>query len=172
MAIPHAMIRRMTSGVCGTLDSLTEREGRNFYRENFVAKTSKAYKIAFSVAAALCFAVGLPLWLILNSEAAFLFLALGGILALLLPTFLTYRCEIDRVYIRESYFIIFVKVQREIKWRRVRYKDIRVGKSKTLVLYDGRGRRLISFDSSVVGFGHIVRMAKRNWITSYRKRKR
>ena len=38
-------------------------------------------------------------------------------------------------------------------------------------LYDVNGKRLMSFDSATVGFGRIVKMAKRSAIRDYNKKR-
>jgi hypothetical protein len=148
------------------------REGTVPHRGSFVVKISKKYKLALSIAFLSCLAVGLPLWLVLRAEAAIVFLTLGAMAAVILPTLLTYRCEVGRATLCESYYVLIVRIERKISWRRVRYRRKKIGNTTSLILYDESARRLISFDDSMDGFDLVDRAARRSWILPYRMRQR
>ena len=41
--------------------------------------------------------------------------------------------------------------------------------NKSIKLYDSNRKKLLSFDATIVGFGRIVKMAKRSSIKDYNK---
>lgn len=83
---------------------------------------------------------------------------------LLLPTLFSYKCYIDRVSMKEEYFILCFKVKKEVYWKDVSYKLTErddVGNAISIKLFNSDRKKLISFDKAIVGFDKVVRMAKR-----------
>ena len=130
----------------------------------FVARMGKAYKIALTIAAVLSLAIGIPNTFIFNEDVGIIFMVLGVATLLILPTFLSYRCVINKNIIVESYFIVFIKRKKEVLWNDVKYKKIRLGNNNSIKLYDENKKLLISFDGAVVGFRRILKLANRSAI--------
>ena len=138
--------------------------------QEFAATYGKLYKRANAVMAALGILAGIIILLLDNAEVGALFLVLGIGLALLLPTVLSYRCIVNRAFMREEYLILFFQMKKEVHWSDVKYKKVKIdGGNKYIKLYDANKKRLISFDGDIVGFERIVKMAKRNSIAQYKK---
>ena len=98
-------------------------------------------------------------------NVAMIFLALGLCILLLLPTFLFYKCLINKELMEEEYFILFFKKKKTIYWRDVKYKKVKTnGRNKSITLYDAHKKRLIAFDELIVGFERVVKLAKQSRI--------
>lgn len=84
---------------------------------------------------------------------------------LLLPTFFSYKCYIDRVSMKEEYFILCFKVKKEVFWKDIAYKFVArnkgVNEMTSISFYNSERKKLISFDKAIVGFGKIIRMSKK-----------
>ena len=135
----------------------------------FDAKNAKAFKRVFTAMAILSNAFGLLLWCFTKNEVAILFLFFGACALLLLPTMLSYKCHVSKVMLIEEYYVLFIKIRKEIPWSNVRYKKITTGNNKSIKLYDENFKKLISFDSSTVGYQRILKLAKRMDIISLSK---
>ena len=63
--------------------------------------------------------------------------ALGLCILLLLPTFLSYKCLINKELMEEEYFILFFKKKKTVYWRDVKYKKVKTnGRNKSITLYN------------------------------------
>ena len=152
------------------LDASAECEELDLPKGESIAKIGKAYKVALSIASSVSLAIGIPMTFVWKEDVGILFLVLGIVALLVLPTIISYRCIVNKIFLQEEYFVLFVKVQKKVLWDSVKYKKIRFGNNKSIKLYDANGKRLMSFDSATVGFGRIVKMAKRSSIKDYDKR--
>lgn len=135
----------------------------------FVAKNCKALKIASIIESILSTVGGILIFFFLNEEIAILFLVLGICMLLLLPTILSYRCLVNKTFMKEEYFVLFFRLKKEIHWSDVKFKKVITGRNSYIKLYDKNKKRLISFDSSTVGYNRIVKLAKRMWIIELEK---
>ena len=97
-------------------------------------------------------------------------MVLGVAALFILPTIISYRCVVNKIFLKEEYFILFIKFKREVLWDSVKYKKIIIGRNNSIKLYDANRKKLISFDGATVGFGRIVKMAKRSSINDYNKK--
>ena len=152
------------------LESLAEREELDLPNGEFVAKEGKAYKIALSIASFVSLAIGIPTTFIWHEEVGIIFLVLGIAALPVLPSIISYRCAVNKISLKEEYFILFVKIKKEVLWESVKYKKITIGRNSSIKLYDANRKKLMSFDGATVGFGRIVKMAKRSSIKDYNKK--
>ena len=70
----------------------------------------------------------------------------------------------DNIFMREEYFVLFLKHKKEILWSDVNYKKLTLGRNNSLKLYDKNKKHLISFDGATVGFDRILKLSNRMWI--------
>ena len=147
-------------------DSCAERESLDLPKGEFAAKYSKAFKIACIIASAAGIIGGALMFYLLKEDRdiALLFFTLGAGMLLLLPTLLSYKCYINKTFMREEYFVLFLKHKKEILWSDVKYKKLTLGRNNSLKLYDKNKKRLISFDGATVGFDRILKLSNRMWI--------
>ena len=132
-------------------------------RGEFTATYCKSCKKCMAVSSGI--ALGLGCSLIFFWDVAILFLVLGLCLLLLLPTFLSYKCLINKEFMKEEYFILFFKKKKIIYWSDVKYKKVKIGgRNKSITLYNANKKRLISFDELIVGFERVIKLAKRSSI--------
>ena len=156
-------------GLADCLEAFAEAEELDLPQGEFVARMGKAYKFSLSTASFASLAVGIHSAFALREDAGIIFLVLGIAALLILPTIISYRCVVNKISLKEEYFVLFVKLKKEVLWDTVKYKKITVGKNKYIKLYDANKKRLISFDSATVGFGRIVKLANRSSIKNYVK---
>ena len=139
-------------------------EEASLYTKSFVATTAKAYR--YITLAVTIVGLGMGYFLsvpVQDPAVGMIFGALGIVGLLMLPTCFTYRCHVDHRMMKESYFILFFRVKKEVLWQDVAYKRVRrdsKGKALSIRLYDKNKKKLISFDNTIAGFGPILRMAK------------
>lgn len=145
-------------------DASAEKERLNIEGDEFIAKYSRSFKIAVSFAAILSIATGILLNFLVSKEVSFIFLALGMTLISLAPSIFFYKCLLTKTLIKEEYYILFFKVCREIYWSDVAYRKITLGNNNSIKLYDQNRKKLISFDSYIIGYKRILRLAKRSFI--------
>ena len=157
-------------GLADLLESYAEREELDLPNGEFVAKESKAYKIALFIASFVSLAIGIPTTFIWHEEVGIIFLVLGIAALLVLPSIILYRCAVNKISLKEEYFILFVKIKKEVLWESVKYKKITIGRNSSIKLYDANRKKLMSFDDAIVGFSRIVKMAKRSSIKDYNKK--
>ena len=152
------------------LEASAEAEELDLPKGEFVAKMGRAYKIALSIASLVSLAIGIPSTFIWREEVGNIFLVLGIAALLILPTIISYRCVVNKIFLKEEYLILFIKIKKEVLWESVKYKKIIIGRNNSIKLYDANRKKLISFDGATVGFGRIVKMAKRSSINDYNKK--
>ena len=159
---------RISSGTWEALDSSARLEEVSLSAGSFTGYIGKAYCRSLCTAALVGTIMGVfLLFSIGDLPSGAAFAALGIISALLLPTVLSYRCQIDNMRMVSKYFILCFPVSKAISWKDVRYKQVKTTPSGHLLsirFYNERKKKLILFDSSIVGFSRIVRMAKRKGI--------
>lgn len=153
----------------GIFESCAELESLDLSSGEFVAKNCKAFKIASIIESILSTVGGILIFFFLNEEIAILFLVLGICMLLLLPTILSYRCLVNKTFMKEEYFVLFFRLKKEIHWSDVKFKKVITGRNSYIKLYDKNKKRLISFDSSTVGYNRILKLAKRMWIIELEK---
>ena len=152
---------------CATVESIDLPKGE------FVARNCKAFKKSMLIGGIVGTLVGLLLICIDAAEGpGLLFLSLGLCIDLLLPTLLSYKCTVNKVSLKEEYYILFFKRKKEILWNDVAYRKITDGPNRSIKLYDINRKRLISFDNVIVGFDRIRSISKRNAIKDIRKIKK
>ncbi len=146
------------------LNNEREIEETKLPSNNFVGTVSKGHKYSFLAVAII--GIGMGYFLSVPVQDPFVGMIFGtlGIIALLvLPTYFTYRCYVDKSTLKVEYFVLCFKRKKEVHWRDVAYKRIKkdaTGNPLSIHLYGTDKKKLISFDYSIVGFGKIVRMAK------------
>ena len=153
------------------LDASAACEELDLPNGEFVARNGKSFKKAMVVSTVLAICMGL-LILFLNREAwdiAVFVLSLGALMLMLSLTLLTYRCTVNKISLKEEYWILCFKCKKEIFWKDIKYKKLKYGKTKSITFYDANKRRLMSFDASTVGFERICKMAKRSSILEFKK---
>ena len=152
------------------LESSARGEEFDLPKGEFVVKMGKAYKIALSITSFVSLAIGIPTTFIWYEEVGIIFLVLGVAALFILPTIISYRCVVNKIFLKEEYFILFIKFKKEILWDSVKYKKIIIGRNNSIKLYDANRKKLMSFDGATVGFSRIVKMAKRSSIKDYLKK--
>ena len=153
------------------LDASAAYEELDLPNGEFVARNGKSFKKAMVVSTVLAICMGL-LILFLNREAwdvAVFVLSLGALMLILWPTFLTYRCTVNKISLKEEYWILCFKCKKEVLWKDIKYKKLKNGRTKSITFYNANKKRLMSFDSSIVGFTKIGKMAKRSSILEFKK---
>lgn len=139
-------------------------EERDLPKGRFCARCSKALRRSSVVLIVLVGTAGV-LQILAGSEPGVpaLFLGMSGLMLLMLPSVLSYRCQVDEQSLREFYLILFIPRRKEVLWRDIHSKKVRrdkLGRPLRIKLYNEKGRRLLTIDSNVVGLGPITRMTK------------
>lgn len=157
-----------TQNISKYLQSSSSAEEGSLPSGAFVAYIGKKVTVSLTLTAVLGIAMGLLLSILGQDFVAGCAFGIVGLLsALFLPTFLSYRCYVDSDVLTESYYILFFRKKREVLWRDIQFKATRTaadGSVLSLRFYNRNRKKLLSFDSSIVGFSRIVRMAKRKSI--------
>ena len=146
------------------LDNTVKLEEADLPYKNFVARMGKWYKILLSIGAAAMILLGLPMYFIWEPTVGILCFVIAGLALLILPTMISYKCYVSKTSIKEKYFILFIKIEKEILWEDIKYKKIRIGQNNSITFYNKDKKKLMSFDGALVGYNHIVKMAKRSSI--------
>ncbi len=148
------------------LNDSRKREEEALKTTPFVGKVAKGYK--YTILSVSIVGIGLGLFLMsIDTESPYVGMLFGiiGVLALLmLPCVFSYQCYVDQNTIKLKYYILFFKISKEVPWNAVKYKRVKrdsSGHALSMVLYNSDKKKLASFDNMIVGFGKIVRMAKR-----------
>ena len=150
------------------LEASARCEESELPKGEFVATYCKNYKKLMAIMSGIAIAIGGTLMFFW--DVAILFLLLGLCLLSLLPTFLSYKCLINKELMEEEYFILFFKKKKTVYWRDVKYKKVKMGgRNKSITLYDANKKRLISFDELIVGFERVIKLAKRCQINNLPK---
>lgn len=152
------------------LEVSAECEELDLPKGEFIARMGKAYKIALSIASFVSLAIGIVSTFVWREDVGIIFLVLGIAALFVLPTIISYRCVVNKTFLKEEYFVLFIKIKKKVSWDSVKYRKITIGKNNSIKLYDASGKCLMSFDNATVGFGRIVKMAKRSNIKDYNKR--
>ena len=98
-----------------------------------------------------------------DPSVGMIFGTVGMLALLLLPTYFSYKCHVDKNAIKAQYFVLCFKVRKEVLWKDVKYKAVKRdsnGDALSIRLYNINKKKLIDFDYSIVGFEKIVRMSK------------
>ena len=145
------------------LEACARCEELELPRGEFVATYCKKFKKQMAVSSGIAIVIGTPFMFFW--DAAVLFFVLGVCMLALLPTFLSYKCLINKELMAEEYFILFFKRKKIIYWSDVKYKKVKMGgRNKSITLYNANKKRLISFDELIVGFERVIKLAKRSFI--------
>ncbi len=146
------------------LNNMREGEEEKLPSNQFTLSVGRGYKVAVLATAILGMGMGYFLSVpIQEPQTGMIFGVIGLIALLLLPTYVSYRGYVDKNVLSTEYFVLFFKVKKECLWREVAYKKVKrdsKGNASSICLYTASGRRRISFDFAIVGFGRIVKMAK------------
>jgi hypothetical protein len=148
------------------LEACARCEELELPKGEFVATYCKSFKKLMAILSGIAIGIGCPLMFFW--DVAILFLFLGLSLLLLLPTFLSYRCLINKELMREEYFVLFFKRKKVIWWTDVKYKKVKISeRNKSITLYNAHQKRLISFDELIVGFERVNKLTKRIGIRKF-----
>ena len=151
------------------LELSAECEDPELFDGGFVMKVGRAFKVMFSFAAsAMLFIWGVTKICDPENDVRFLFFALGVLIALLLPSVFSYKCTVTKSSIKEEFFILFVRYRKSALWSEVKYKKIKLGRNESVTLYNADKKMLFMFDRALVGYGKILKLAKRNAIKNLR----
>ena len=157
-----------TQFLCQALEASATGEEMDLPSGQFAAYVSKSYPYALSLAAIIGISLGsVLLFLLQDTVAGTAFFSLGVVAALMLPTLFSYRCYVDSDSLKEEYFILFIKRTHQVKWSSIRYRTVRTdasGNPLSIRFYNANKKKVIAFDSSIVGFTRIMRLAKRKGI--------
>lgn len=147
------------------LNILREEEEDSLQANTFVGTIAKGYKYSLLATSVVGVGMGYFLTVLIQDHTAGPLFGLIGIVSLLmLPTCFSYRCYVDKSILKAEYYILCVRIRKEVSWKDVAYKVVRRDSNGTplsIRLYGSNKKKLISFDCTIVGFGKIVRMAKR-----------
>ena len=101
---------------------------------DFVARFGKLYRKSMVIFATVAICLGLfILWLDIEQlDISLIFLTLGGLLLLLATTFLTYRCTVNKVSLKEEYWILCFKCKKEVLWNDIKYKKLKYGRTNSI----------------------------------------
>ena len=146
------------------LDNTVRLEESDLPYKNFVARMGKWYKLLWSIGAAIMIVLGFPMYFVWESTVGILCFVMAGLVLSFLPTMISYKCYVSKNSLTEKYFLLFIKIEKEILWDEIKYKKVRVGKNNSITFYDKNKKKLVSFDGALVGYNRIVKMAKRSSI--------
>ena len=93
-------------GLADLLEDSAECEELDLPKGEFVAKMGKAYKIALSIAAFVSLAIGIPSTFVWNEDVGIIFFVLGIGALLVLPSIISYRCTVNKIFLKEEYFLL------------------------------------------------------------------
>ena len=71
-----------------------------------------------------------------HEDVGIIFLVLGIGALLVLPTIISYRCIVNKISLKEEYFVLFIKLKKEVLWDTVKYRKI------TILNYNSKYRKL------------------------------
>lgn len=108
--------------------------------------------------------LGLPMYFVWEPTVGILCYVISALALLILPTMISYKCYVSKTSLKEKYFILFIKIEKEILWEDIKYKKVRTGQNNSITFYNKDKKKLMSFDGALVGYNHIVRMAKQSSI--------
>ena len=146
------------------LDNTVRLEESDLPYKNFVARMGKCYNVLLSIGAAAMIALGFPMCFVWESTVGILCFVIAGLTLLLLPTMISYKCYVSKTSLTEKYFVLFIKIKKEILWDEIKYKKVRIGKNNSITFYDKNKKKLVFFDGALVGYNRIVKISKRSSI--------
>ena len=131
------------------ISAARRKDEKDLSPKNFVGYFSKLSKVLFVVTCFFAIGIGSLLTFFLREiPVGLLFLCLGCIELLYLPTYFSYRCHVDKELIRAEYLIICFKTAKEVLWKDVKYKSIKrneKGLALSLRLYNANKKKVDSF---------------------------
>ena len=147
-----------------SLNNLRKMEEDSLQGNSFVGSIAKGYKYSLLIASIVGIGMGYFLSVSIQDPSVGMIFGTVGMLALLLlPTYFSYKCHVDKNAIKAQYFVLCFKVRKEVLWKDVKYKAVKRdsnGDALSIRLYNINKKKLIDFDYSIVGFEKIVRMSK------------
>lgn len=145
-------------------NNLRKTEEESVSSISFVGSMAKVYKYGLLIASVIGIGMGFFLIAYIQDFSVGMIFGIIGIIALLmLPTYFSYRCYVDKHTINEKYYLLCFKINKEVYWKDVKYKRVKRdanGDAYIIKLYNIDKKKLISISNEVVGLGKIVRMAK------------
>ncbi|MBE6685486.1 MAG: hypothetical protein E7592_07575 [Ruminococcaceae bacterium] len=143
-----------------------EEMNENINGHSFTGRVARAYKncvLFFSIGAVV---MGLVcMFAFMATDVAILCFVLGGAGALCLPTLYSYRVNVNRETITESFSILFlIKISKTVNWSDIKYRKHVVGQNEALYLYNKDKKRVMGFDKGTIGYSRILKMATRSSI--------
>lgn len=146
------------------LNNLRKEEEDSLSSNSFVGAIASGYKYALVITSIVGMGMCCFLSVCIQDHAVgLIFGMIGAFALLLLPTYFSYRCYVDKITIKTKYYVLFVKVSKEVLWKDVEYKVVKRDSNEeayAIRLYNSKKKRLISFDYGVVGFEKILKIAK------------
>jgi len=160
------MNHKLSENLDGLFKSQRKIEENNIASNEFKAVYSKSLKYGMLIATVVLMSVSLLLVFLHKQVDIGVALCVFLLVPLLmLPTLFSYKCYIDRISMKEEYFILCFKVKKEVFWKDITHKLIMRNKGgneiTSISFYNSERKKLISFDNSIVGFGKIISMSKR-----------
>lgn len=147
------------------LNNQRQREESSLPHGTFDGYIAQGFRIMLGLCCILGLSLGAFLLFSLHEfPAGTAFFAIGLLALLLLPTFFSYRCHIDQNGLAEACFILCFPKKKSILWKDIAYKKVKrdnLGDSLSIRFYNRQGKKLISFDYTVVGLDRIVKLAKK-----------
>ena len=101
------------------LDNTVKLEESDLPYKNFVARMGKWYKLLWSIGAAIMIVLGFPMYFVWESTVGILCFVMAGLTLLLLPTMISYKCYVSKTSLKEKFFVLFIKIEKEIFWRKL-----------------------------------------------------
>ncbi len=157
-------MNRFTRNLGGMLNEHRRIEENDLRGNSFVGRIAKGYKNCLVATSVFGIGIGCFLAFPMKSPAhGIIFAVIGVVSLLLLPTYFSYRCRVDKFTLQAEYYVLLFKVKKSVRWQDVKYKKVKRekdGNARSIRLYDGNKKKLIFFDNAIVGFEKIMRMAK------------
>lgn len=161
----NSMNHHVSRHLAEQLNNWRKGEEDALQTNSFVGTIAKGYK--YSLLAASVVGIGMGYFLcvpIQDPDVGMIFASLGIVILLMLPTYFSYRCHVDKSTLKVEYYILCFKIKKEVSWKDVKYRVVKKdfkGIPLSIRLYDRNKKKLIFLDCSIVGFGKIMRMAKK-----------
>ena len=149
------------------IDSRRGQEEQKLSKKKFTARYTSSirqWSVVLTVIMLLLAAVQV---LAGERETAAVILLLTSPMLLLLPTALSYRCEVDGTGLRESWIVLCIPRKKEIMWKDVRSRKVRRdqwGYIISIKLYNEKGRQVFSMGREITGVALICHMAREKGI--------
>lgn len=149
------------------LNSRREWEERKLNKKKFTARYSRATRLSLVVLTGIMLLIAAIQVLAGERDTAAVILLLTSPMLLLLPTALSYRCEVDGTRMRESWLILCIPRRKEVLWKDIRSRRVRRDQWDHIIsirLYDEKGRKVFSMGRDITGVGLICHMAREKGI--------